>query len=226
MATRSSQPDQLSGSKRPRENKSGSYPQSLQGLRNLSSLRSLLESTIVPDQNADTDLSNERKTKQLFVPTGSIGDSRWRCVPGPFTRQCVEYKVGDVGTSGYTSSMRPITIEEIKRFGDPKNRGIYSDYASKTECESRCETLPTDPLSLALSMLGTADVKNTILATHKFPQVVNALQDSFDEAKEAKNMEDELKDLLILVNGFVAAPTSPSFSNSLSAILRIARRNS
>lgn len=190
MATRSNQSiqssqlgqaGQVSGAKRPRE-----LEQENKGLRSLSSLRNLLESTAFSDfnqeqsSNQNTD-AGERKTKQLkqpFIPTGNVGDSRWRCVPGPFTRECVEYKIGE---------MIGRTEEEQKRFGNPEYRGIYSDYASKGECNSQCETLSADQLSLVMSMLAIPDVKNTILATRKFPQISDVLQDSFKEAKEAKD---------------------------------------
>lgn len=134
----------------------------------------------------------ESKTKQQFAPSRSavgalLADSRWRCVPGILTRECVEYKIGE-------------DVNEQKRFANPSNRGIYTDYPSRTSCEAMCTTLPTDPLNLAMSMLNAGDIRNLVRVTQNFPQIASELKDTFKEAKEAQSLERDIVNLFAVAN--------------------------
>lgn len=148
------------------------------------------------DGKEERDESDERLMKRLYAPTVHFaGDSRWRCVPGAITSKCVEYKVGDEDKF-INSTYRGRLPTEEEKLRSLKNVGIYRDYPSVETCEANCIALPTDPLTLAFSMLNSKDVRNAVRTVRVSSQAVSQLQDTFKEAKEAQLLEQDIVRLL------------------------------
>lgn len=106
-----------------------------------------------------------RPPKSIFLPSESVfstsqakaGGYIWRCVPSPFSHECVRQPA--------SSSSSSSSLSDPNRLRWEKNGQIYYDYPSQESCERTCTSLSGNSLTSIGTFLPADAMRNLRIAT-------------------------------------------------------------